>query len=50
MGLCHHVMERPQVAEGGDDFQIWMVAANISNNKSQTANKGWSSSLQLLTV
>jgi hypothetical protein len=33
------------VADGGDDLQIWRVAANILNKQSQTANKGWSSTL-----
>jgi hypothetical protein len=34
-----------QVADGGDDLQIWRVAVNMLNKQSQTANKGWSSSL-----
>jgi hypothetical protein len=38
-------MARPQVADGGDGLQIWRVAANILNKQSQTADKGWSSSL-----
>jgi hypothetical protein len=37
---CHHGMSRPQVADGGDDFQIWRVAANILNKQSWTANRG----------
>jgi hypothetical protein len=41
----HHGMARPQVADGGDDLQIWRVAANILNKQSRTADKGWSSSL-----
>jgi hypothetical protein len=28
---CKHGMARPQVADGGDDLQIWRVAANILN-------------------
>jgi hypothetical protein len=36
---------RPQVADGGEGLQIWRVAANILNKQSQTADKGWSSSL-----
>jgi hypothetical protein len=44
VGLCHHVMTRPRVADGGDDLRIWRVAASILN-KQQTADKGWSSSL-----
>jgi hypothetical protein len=38
-------MARPQVADGGDNLQIWKVAANILNKQSRTAGKGWSSSL-----
>jgi hypothetical protein len=38
-------MARPQVADGGDGLQIWMVAANILNKQSRAADKGWSSSL-----
>jgi hypothetical protein len=36
---CRHV------AAGGDGLQVWKVAANILNKQSQTADKGWSSSL-----
>jgi hypothetical protein len=42
---CHHGMARPQVADEGDDLQIWTVAANILNRQSQTADKEWSFSL-----
>jgi hypothetical protein len=42
---CHHGMARPQVADGGDGFQIWRVAANILNTQSLSANKRWSSSM-----
>jgi hypothetical protein len=42
---CHHGMARPQVADGGNDLQIWRVAANVFNKQSRTADKGWSSSL-----
>jgi hypothetical protein len=42
---CHHSMARPQVADGGKGLQIWRVAVNILNKQSQTANKGWPSSL-----
>jgi hypothetical protein len=38
-------MARPQVADGGNGLQIWRVAANILNNQSRTADKGWASSL-----
>jgi hypothetical protein len=40
-------MARPQVADGGDAFQLWRAAANILNNQSRTADKGWSSSLEV---
>jgi hypothetical protein len=40
---CHHSMERPQVAGGGDGLQVWRVAANILNKQSWTADKQWSS-------
>jgi hypothetical protein len=42
---CHHSMARPQVADGGNTLQVWRVAANIFNNQSRTADKGWPSSL-----
>jgi hypothetical protein len=35
----------PQVANGGDNLQIWRIAANISNKQLRTSDKGWSSSL-----
>jgi hypothetical protein len=41
------MMAHPQVADGGDNLQIQMVAANILNKESQTANKGWFSSLEV---
>ncbi|KAJ4438237.1 hypothetical protein ANN_14176 [Periplaneta americana] len=34
-----------QVADRGDDLQIWRVSANILNKQSWTADKEWSSSL-----
>jgi hypothetical protein len=40
-------MEGPRVAEGGDGLQTRRVAANILNKKSLTADKGWSSSLEI---
>jgi len=43
----HHSMECPQVEDGGEGLQIWRVAANIVNKQSQTADKGWSSSLEV---
>jgi hypothetical protein len=42
---CHHGMVCPQVADGGNTLQVWRVAANILNKQSQTADKGWLSSL-----
>jgi hypothetical protein len=38
-------MACPQVAERGDGLQMWRVAANILNQQSQIADRGWSSSL-----
>jgi hypothetical protein len=38
-------MACPQVADGGDSFQIWRVATKILKNQSRTTDKGWSSSL-----
>jgi hypothetical protein len=42
-------MARPQVANGEDGLHIRTVAANILNKLKQswTANKGWSSTLEL---
>jgi len=43
VGPCHHGTARPGVADGGDGFQIWRVAANIQNKKqSRTDDKGCS--------
>jgi hypothetical protein len=36
---CHHGMAHSQVVGGGDDLQIWRVAANILNKQSWTADK-----------
>jgi hypothetical protein len=33
-------MAHPQVADGGEGLQIWMVAANILNKQLKTADKG----------
>jgi hypothetical protein len=43
--LCHYGMACPQIANGGDKFQIWRAAVNILNKQSWPADKGWSSSL-----
>jgi hypothetical protein len=40
-------MVHPQVMDGGDDLQIWRIGANILDKQSQTADKGWSSSLRV---
>jgi hypothetical protein len=40
-------MARPQVADGGDALQVWMVAANILNKQSRTPDKEWYSSLEV---
>jgi len=40
-------MARPQVADGGEGLQTWRVAANTLNKQSRTADKGWSSSLDV---
>jgi hypothetical protein len=42
---CHHGMASPQVEDGEDSLQIWMIAVNILNNQPREADKGWSSSL-----
>jgi hypothetical protein len=42
---CHHDMARPQVADEGDGLQTWSVAVNILTKRSETFDKGWSSSL-----
>jgi hypothetical protein len=40
VGSCHHGMALPQVADEGDDLQIWRVAANILNKQQwRTAGK-----------
>jgi hypothetical protein len=38
-------MVSPRVVDGGEDLQVWWVAANILNKQSRTSNKGWCSSL-----
>jgi hypothetical protein len=45
VGPFHYGTECPNVADGGDGLQVWRIAANILNNQSWTANKGWSSRL-----
>jgi hypothetical protein len=38
-------MARPRVADGGNGFQLWKVAANKLNKQTWATDKGWSSSL-----
>jgi hypothetical protein len=38
-------MACPQNKDGGENFQIWRVVANIMNMQSRTANEKWYSSL-----
>jgi len=33
-------MKCPQVADGGEDFQIWRVDASVLNKQSQMSDKG----------
>jgi hypothetical protein len=47
VGPCHHGMARPRVAHGGGGHQIWRVAVNIMNKLLRTAEKRWSSSLEV---
>jgi hypothetical protein len=37
---CHHGVACPPVGDGGDDLQIWRVAANLLNKQARTADKG----------
>jgi hypothetical protein len=43
----HHGMARPQVADGRDALQVWRVAAKLLTKQSRTADKRWSSSLEV---
>jgi len=38
-------MAHPQVADGGGGLQVLMLAANILNRQSETADKRWSLNL-----
>jgi hypothetical protein len=42
---CYHGMARPRVADRGDSLQIQRVAANMLNEQSRTADRGWPSRL-----
>jgi hypothetical protein len=43
--LCHNGMACPQAEDGANGLQMWTVAANILDEQSRAADKGWSSSL-----
>jgi hypothetical protein len=43
----HHSTVRPPVEDGGDGLQIRMVAANILDKQSRTADKGLLSNLRV---
>jgi hypothetical protein len=43
VGPCPHGMARSWVIDGGDDFQIWRVAENVSNKQLRIADTGCSS-------
>jgi hypothetical protein len=42
--VYHHGVALPLVVDG-DDLQICRVAASVSEKRSRTADKGWSSNL-----
>jgi hypothetical protein len=44
---CHHGMARPQFVDGRDGLQVWRVTAHILSKQSWTADKRWSSSLEV---
>jgi hypothetical protein len=44
-GPWHHNMACPQIADGGDGFQVWRVAANILKKQLRTTDKWWYPSL-----
>jgi hypothetical protein len=44
VGPCHHGIAPSQVTDGGDGLQTWRVSANILNEQSRTADRGWPSS------
>jgi hypothetical protein len=44
---CHHDNAYPQVADAGNCFKMWRVAAKIMNKQSQTDDKRWPSSLRV---
>jgi hypothetical protein len=46
---CYHGIAHHQVVDGGDGPQLWKVAANVLNKEPQVADKGWSSSLGLIS-
>jgi hypothetical protein len=44
VGPYHRGKARPQVVDGGDDFLVRRVTANIFGKQSRTSEKRWSSS------
>jgi hypothetical protein len=43
-------MARPQVADGGDDLQIWKVAVNILTKQWRTADLAWGLGMWITNV
>jgi hypothetical protein len=39
---CYHNMVCPQIAAGGDGFQIWRIPVNMLNNQLQATDSSWS--------
>jgi hypothetical protein len=47
VGPCHSSMVHSQVSDGGDDLQMWRLAAKVMSKQSQTADKGWFSGVRV---
>jgi len=47
MIYSRHGMAHSWVTDGGDGLQVWKVAKNTLNKRSQAADNGWSSSLRV---
>jgi hypothetical protein len=45
MGLCHHIMARPQGGAGEEGLQMWRGAAKVLDEQSGRADKGRLSSM-----
>jgi hypothetical protein len=43
VGLCHHEVARPQVADGGHGLYIWRVAANEAKRPLGRRRRRWES-------